>query len=63
MSSAARELALHAAVAKRMFRAPVLYRWVCRNLRTLPSEGGVRHHYLSMARGVRGVGRRWEFQG
>ncbi len=46
-------LAVEAAMAKRMFAAPKLYRWVLRNLKTLPEEGNVRQFYLAQARSVR----------
>ena len=45
-------LAVEAAMAKRMFAAPKLYRWVLKNLRTLPEDGNVRQFYLAQARSV-----------
>lgn len=50
---AAQKLAVEAALARRMFHAPRLYRWVLRNLQELPAEGGERDYYCQMARAVR----------
>ncbi|CAE7347188.1 LYRM9 [Symbiodinium sp. KB8] len=47
---AAQKLAVEAALARRMFHAPRLYRWVLRNLQELPAEGGERDYYCQMAR-------------
>ena len=50
---AAAKLAVQAAMARRMFHAAGLYRWVLRNLATLPEEGNVREFYCAQARSVR----------
>ena len=52
MAAGAGLMAVRQAMAKRMFDTPKLYRWVVRNLRTLPPEENIRNFYLVEAREV-----------